>query len=388
MVTPFDESTRDFQAVLRDFCRDRVMPGAADRDREARHPAELVAALADLGAMGITVPEEFGGLGLDMVTQVMAIEEVAYADASLASVLAGHYLGMESIRAFGTDEQKDRYLPGVADGSHRFAFALTEPDAGSDISGIRTVARRAGGAWELRGHKTFISNARESRSIIFFAKTDAQAGIRGITAFIVPSDHPGLTFSSPIGKLGIRGEHAYEITLDGVTVGEDAVLGDVGGGSRIALETLNSARIDVAAIASGVGLRALDLAVKYASERVKFGAPIRDLQAVQMLLADIDAWVRSGRSLAYDAAAARDRGEDVRHAGSIAKYVASENCSKAVDASLQVHGGYGFTTELEIERLYRDSRILRIYEGTSQIQQITVARLLTRMYDRSGTVRP
>ena len=319
---------------------------------------------------------------------VMAIEEVAYADASLASVLAGHYLGMESIRAFGTDEQKDRYLPGVADGSHRFAFALTEPDAGSDISGIRTVARRAGGAWELRGHKTFISNARESRSIIFFAKTDAQAGIRGITAFIVPSDHPGLTFSSPIGKLGIRGEHAYEITLDGVTVGEDAVLGDVGGGSRIALETLNSARIDVAAIASGVGLRALDLAVKYASERVKFGAPIRDLQAVQMLLADIDAWVRSGRSLAYDAAAARDRGEDVRHAGSIAKYVASENCSKAVDASLQVHGGYGFTTELEIERLYRDSRILRIYEGTSQIQQITVARLLTRMYDRSGTVRP
>ncbi len=388
MVTPFDESTRDFQAVLRDFCRDRVMPGAADRDREARHPAELVAALADLGAMGITVPEEFGGLGLDMVTQVMAIEEVAYADASLASVLAGHYLGMESIRAFGTDEQKDRYLPGVADGSHRFAFALTEPDAGSDISGIRTVARRAGGAWELRGHKTFISNARESRSIIFFAKTDAQAGIRGITAFIVPSDHPGLTFSSPIGKLGIRGEHAYEITLDGVTVGEDAVLGDVGGGSRIALETLNSARIDVAAIASGVGLRALDLAVKYASERVQFGAPIRDLQAVQMLLADIDAWVRSGRSLAYDAAAARDRGEDVRHAGSIAKYVASENCSKAVDASLQVHGGYGFTTELEIERLYRDSRILRIYEGTSQIQQITVARLLTRMYDRSGTVRP
>lgn len=387
MIHIADENTREFRAVLRDFCQSDVMPGAADRDAVAAYPSDLIGRLADLGVLGITVPAEFGGLGLDMVTQVMAIEEVAYADASLGSVLAGHYLGMESIRAFGTAEQQERYLPGVADGSHRFAFGLTEPDAGSDIGSIRTTAVPRGSEWVLSGRKTFISNARESQGIIFFAKTDKDAGIRGLTAFIVPSDAAGLTFSAPIGKLGLRGEHAYEIALDEVVVPDAAVLGSVGGGSLIALETLNSARIDVAAIAAGVGMRALDLAVRYASERVQFGGPIRDLQAVQLLLADIDSWMHTARLHAYTAAAARDRGEDVRRTGSIAKYVATENCFKAVDAALQVHGGYGCTTENEIERLYRDCRVLRIYEGTSQIQQVTIARLLGRVFDAAGTVR-
>lgn len=387
MIHLSHEHTREFRDVLREFCRAEVLPGAAERDATATYPAALVDRLAELGVLGITVPEEHGGLGLEMVTQVMAIEEVSYADASLGSVLAGHYLGMESIRAFGTEEQQARYLPGVADGSRRFAFALTEPDAGSDISAIRTTAARDGSRWMLSGRKTFISSARESRGIISFAKTDMDAGIRGITAFIVDSDAPGLGYSAPIGKLGLRGEHAYEIALDGVVVDGDSVLGELGGGGRIALETLNSARIDVAAIATGVGLRALDLAVRYASERVQFGAPIRELQAVQAMLADIDAWVQSGRLHAYNAAAARDRGEDVRRLGAIAKYVATENCFKAADAALQVHGGFGVTTESEIERLYRDSRILRIYEGTSQIQQLTIARLLARRFDTAGSVR-
>lgn len=381
------QHTRDFRAVLREFCRAEVLPGAAARDADATYPSDLVDRLAGLGLLGITVPEQYGGLGLDMVTQVMAIEEVAYADASLGSVLAGHYLGMESIRAFGSAEQQARYLPGVAAGTHRFAFGLSEPDAGSDIGSIRTTATRDGDRWVLEGRKIFISSGREAQGIIFFAKTDRDAGIRGLTAFIVDSAAPELTFSRPIGKLGLRGEHAYEIALDGVTVDGDAVLGEVGGGSKIALETLNSARIDVAAIAGGVGLRALDLAVAYASNRVQFGAPIRDLQAVQLMLADIDAWVQSARLHAHTAAAARDRGEDVRRLGSIAKYVASENCCRAVDAALQVHGGYGLTTDSEVERLYRDSRVLRIYEGTSQIQQVTIARLLARQYDTAGTVR-
>ncbi|MCC6223513.1 MAG: acyl-CoA dehydrogenase family protein [Thermoleophilia bacterium] len=381
------EHTREFRDVLREFCRAEVLPGVAERDAHATYPVELVDRLAELGVLGITVAEEHGGLGLDMVTQVMAIEEVSYADASLGSVLAGHYLGMESIRAFGTEAQQARYLPGVADGSHRFAFGLTEPDAGSDIGAIRTTAVRDGDRWLLSGRKTFISSARESQGIIFFAKTDTDAGIRGLTAFIVDSEGSGLSYSAPIGKLGLRGEHAYEIALDGVVVDDDAILGEIGGGSLIALETLNSARIDVAAIASGVGLRALDLAVRHASERVQFGAPIRELQAVQAMLADIDAWVQSGRLHAYNAAAARDRGEDVRRLGSIGKYVATENCFQAVDAALQIHGGYGLTTESEIERLYRDCRVLRIYEGTSQIQQVTIARLLARRFDAVGTVR-
>ncbi len=382
-----EEDTRQFRLVLRDFCRDHVMPTAAQRDREARYPTDVLAGLADLGALGITVPEEYGGLGLGMSVQVRAIEDVAYADASVGSVLAGHYLGMEAIRQFGSPEQRQAYLPGVADGTFRFAFALTEPDAGSDISRVRTRAVRTAGRWVLSGTKTFISNARESQAMIVFAKTDPDAGIRGLTAFVVPTDAAGIEFSQPIGKLGIRGEHAYEIALDGVVVDDAAVLGDVGGGSRIALEVLNSARIDVAGIANGVGARALDLAMAHASTRIQFDGPIRDLQAVAMMLAEIDALVQSGRLHAYDAAAIRDRGEDVRRAGALAKYVASENCFQAVDRALQIHGGYGYSTETEIERLYRDCRILRIYEGTNQIQLLTVSRLLGRRFDALGTLR-
>ncbi|MFI0482987.1 acyl-CoA dehydrogenase family protein [Actinomadura sp. 9N215] len=387
MFDLLDDQRQQFRDTLRDFCRKEVMPGAARRDAEAEYPAELVARLAGMGLMGITIPEEFGGLGLDMVTQVLAMEEVAYADASLGSVFAGHYLGMETLRQFGSSEQRKRYLPGLAAGSSRLAFALTEPDAGSDVSRIRTRATAGpDGAWTLSGGKTFTSNARESDEIVVFAMTEPGAGFRGITAFLVPTGADGLGFSTPIEKLGIRGEHAYEVSLDGVRVGPDAVLGEPGGGGRIALEVLNSARIDVAALANGVAMRALDLATAYASTRVQFGRPIRELQAIQLLLAEIDALVQSGRLHAYHAAALRDRDEDVRRAGSIAKYVASENCFQAVDRALQVHGGYGYVKESEIERLYRDCRIFRIYEGTSQIQLLTIAKQLARQHDEHGTV--
>ncbi|MFC4048672.1 acyl-CoA dehydrogenase family protein [Actinomadura syzygii] len=386
MLEPLDDQTRDLRDTLREFCRREVMPGAAHRDAAAEYPAKLFARLAEMGLMGITVPEEFGGLGLDMRTQVLAMEEIAYADASLGSVFAGHYLGMETLRQFGSSDQRERYLPGLATGTFRVAFALTEPDAGSDISRIRTRATPGPDGWTLTGTKTFISNARESDALTVFAMTDPDAGIRGITAFLVPTGADGVGFSAPIEKLGLRGEHAYEVAFDDVRVGADAVLGEPGGGGRIALEVLNSARIDVAALANGVAMRALDLAAGYAATRVQFGRPIRELQAIQMLLAEIDALVQSGRLHAYHAAALRDRDEDVRRAGSLAKYVASENCFQSVDKALQIHGGYGFVKESEIERLYRDCRIFRIYEGTSQIQLLTVAKLLARQHDRHGTV--
>lgn len=387
MIGPDDTETRELALLVRDYCRAKVAPTAQARDRQATYPTEILEDLARLGALGITVPEEYGGLGLGMATQVRVIEEVAYADASVGSVLAGHYLGMESIRAFGSEEQRRRYLPGVADGSSRFAFALTEPDAGSDIGRVRTRAVPAADGWVLTGNKTFISNARESQALIVFAKTDPDAGIRGLSAFIVPVDADGLAYSEPIGKMGIRGEHAYEISFDAVAVDGGAMLGAPGGGGKIALEVLNSARIDVAGIATGVGLRALDLAMEHATNRVQFDGPIRDLQAVALLLAEIDALVQSGRLHAYHAARLRDLGQDVRRAGSLAKYVSSENCFSAVDKALQVHGGYGYSTDSEIERLYRDCRILRIYEGTSQIQLLTIARLLGRDFDAHHTVR-
>jgi acyl-CoA dehydrogenase len=377
---------QEFRQTLRRFAREQIMPSAAQRDEDAEYPHALVASLAEMGLMGITVPEEHGGLGLDMVSQVLAIEEIAYADASLGSVFAGHYLGLECVNGFGSAEQKKEYLPRLASGAARMAFALTEPDAGSDIGGMRTSAVRRGEEWCLSGGKTFISNAREAQFVIVFAKTDPSAGVRGISAFIVPTDAPGLTFGPPIRKLGIRGEHAYELFIDDVLVGADALLGDEGGGARIALGVLNSARIDVAALANGVAMRALDLAVGYASTRVQFGGPIRNLQAIQLTLAKIDAMVQSGRLTAYHAATLRDNGRDVRRAGSIAKYVASENCFLAVDQALQVHGGYGFVKESEIERLYRDCRVFRIYEGTSEIQLITIAKLLGSTWDKEGTV--
>ncbi|WP_131735482.1 acyl-CoA dehydrogenase family protein [Actinomadura roseirufa] len=386
MFDLLDDQRREFRDTLREFCGKEVMPGAAARDAGAEYPAGLISRLADMGLMGITIPEEYGGLGLDMTTQVLAMEEIAYADASLGSVFAGHYLGMETLRQFGSSGQRERYLPGLATGAFRVSFALTEPDAGSDIGRIRTRAAAGPDGWTLSGRKTFISNARESDGMVVFAMTDPGAGIRGITAFLVPTDAEGLGFSSPIEKLGIRGEHAYEVSLDGVRVGHGATLGEPGGGGRIALEVLNSARIDVAALANGVAMRALDLATAYASTRVQFGGPLRDLQAIQVLLAEIDALVQSGRLHAYHAAALRDRDEDVRRAGSLAKYVASENCFQAVDRALQIHGGYGYVKESEIERLYRDCRIFRIYEGTSQIQLLTVAKLLARLHDRHGTV--
>ncbi|TMR06604.1 acyl-CoA dehydrogenase [Actinomadura soli] len=386
MFDLLDDQRREFRATLREFCRNEVMPGAARRDAEAEYPAELVARLAAMGLMGITIPEEFGGLGLDMVTQVLAMEEVAYADASLGSVFAGHYLGMETLRQFGSSEQRKRYLPGLATGSLRVAFALTEPDAGSDISRIRTRATAGPDGWTLTGGKTFTSNARESDEIVVFAMTEPGAGFKGITAFLVPAGADGLAFSSPIEKLGIRGEHAYEISFDGVRVERGAVLGEPGGGGRVALEVLNSARIDVAALANGVAMRALDLAAGYASARVQFGWPIRELQAIQLMLGEIDALVQSGRLHAYHAAALRDQDRDVRRAGAAAKYVASENCFQSVDKALQIHGGYGYVKESEIERLYRDCRIFRIYEGTSQIQLLTIAKLLGRLHDERGTV--
>jgi acyl-CoA dehydrogenase len=386
MFDLLDPEQEHFRETLRKFAREKVMPSAAQRDEDAEYPHDLVAELVKMGLMGITVPEQYGGLGLDMVSQVLAIEEIAYADASLGSVFAGHYLGLECINGFGSPEQKQEYLPRLASGEARAAFALTEPDAGSDIGAIRTVAVRRGERWCISGGKTFISNAREAKFVIVFAKTDPAAGVRGISAFIVPTDAPGLSFGPPIRKMGIRGEHAYELFIDDVTVGADALLGGEGGGGRIALGVLNSARIDVAALANGVAMRALDLAVGYATTRVQFGRPIRDLQAIQLSLAKIDSMVQSGRLTAYHAAALRDAGRDVRRAGSIAKYVASENCFLAVDHALQVHGGYGYVKESEIERLYRDCRVFRIYEGTSEIQLITIAKLLASTYDKNGTV--
>lgn len=366
------------QAAVRQYAAERVLPGAADRDASGAFPGDLVTGLAALDCMGISVAEEFGGLGLDTVTQLLAVEEVAYADAALASIYTAHYLGLEVLVQYGSAAQQRKYLTPMARGEMLAAFALTEPDAGSDIGSMRSVAERRDGGWVLRGTKTFISNAQEAGALLMFAKTEPSAGIRGISAFVVPRDADGLRFSTPQAKCGLVSAPTYTVYLDEVEVADDAMVGEPGQGAHIALLVLNAARIDVAAMANGIARRALDLAVGYANQRRQFGRRLFDFQAIQLLLGEMDALVEAARLTAFSAAQRKDAGGDIRRVASIAKWTATENCFRAVDHAVQIHGGAGFMRESEIERLYRDCRVLRIYEGTSQIQLLTIAKSLDR----------
>jgi acyl-CoA dehydrogenase len=372
--------------VIRDFCRNEVMPGAAERDRTAAYPAEIMRGLGELGAMGITVPESCGGLGLDTQTQLLAIEEVARADAALASIYTAHLLALEVLVPYTSEEQKLRFIPEMASGKALGAFALTEPGSGSDIGGMDTVARRDGDAWVVSGSKTFISNAADAETTVLFAKTDPAAGFRGISAFVLSRGTPGVSYSEPQDKLGIRSAPTHTVYLDGARITDDRVIGELGSGGKMALSALNRARIDIAAMANGVAQRALELAVEYATARVQFGHPIRDFQAIQLMLGEMDAQLEAARLTAWWAAAEKDSGADLRRAGSIAKWVATESCCAIVDKAVQVHGGAGYMRESEIERLYRDARILRIFEGTSQIQLLGIAATLATAFDRNGEV--
>ncbi|MFD7008795.1 MULTISPECIES: acyl-CoA dehydrogenase family protein [Rhodococcus] len=363
----------EFRGAVRAFANREIHPGAAFRDETREFPAELVKRLGEQDLMGISVPEEFGGLGLSTKTQLIAIEEVARTDAALASIYTAHYLGLEPILVGGTEEQKRRWLPRLASGELLAGFALTEPDAGSDIASMRTTARREDDGWHLSGSKTYISNAKEADLVVLFAKTDPSAGFRGITAFVLPQGTPGVSYSEPQDKLGIRSAPTYTVFLDDVVLPPDAVVGTEGRGGNIALTALNRARIDVAAMANGIALRAWELGRSYAAERKQFGHPIAEFQAIQLLLGACDAQLVASRVTADWAADVKDAGADLRRAASVSKYVATEACFSIVDQTVQIHGGAGFMRESEIERLYRDCRILRIFEGTSQIQLLTIA---------------
>ncbi|QYB02037.1 acyl-CoA dehydrogenase family protein [Rhodococcus sp. USK10] len=363
----------EFRGAVRAFANREIHPGAAFRDDTREFPAELVKRLGEQDLMGISVPEEFGGLGMSTKTQLIAIEEVARTDAALASIYTAHYLGLEPILVGGTEEQKRRWLPRLASGELLAGFALTEPDAGSDIASMRTTARREDDGWHLSGSKTYISNAKEADLVALFAKTDPSAGFRGITAFVLPQGTPGVSYSEPQDKLGIRSAPTYTVYLDDVVLPHDAVVGTEGRGGNIALTALNRARIDVAAMANGIALRAWELGRSYAAERKQFGHPIAEFQAIQLLLGACDAQLVASRVTADWAADVKDAGADLRRAASVSKYVATEACFSIVDQTVQIHGGAGFMRESEIERLYRDCRILRIFEGTSQIQLLTIA---------------
>lgn len=364
----------EFRAAVREWALTDVLPGAAERDLTGRYPEELVRDLSALGAMGISVPEAMGGLGLPLAVQLAAIEEVAFADAALASIYTAHYLAVEALRVGANDEQLAALLPGLAAGRQLGAFALTEPDSGSDIGSMRTKAQEDGDGWRLSGSKTFISNAKEADLLVVFAKTDPAAGFRGISCFAIPGGSSGLNFSEPQDKCGLRSAPTYTVFLDEVAVPRTALLGAPGSGGKIALRALNGARIDIAAMATGIAARALHLAVDYANGRQQFGSPIANFQAIELLVGEMWVLLQAARLSAWAAADRKDRGLDIREDASMAKYLATENCFRIVDHALQIHGGSGYMRESEIERLYRDCRVLRIYEGTSQIQLLGLGR--------------
>ena len=363
------------RGTVRDFAQRRVAPVAAELDREQRFPYDLVAALAELGLMGMTIPEEYGGAGADTVAYAIVVEELTRIDSSLAITLAAHHsLGTLPIFYFGTEEQKRNWLPDLASGRKLAAFGLTEPGAGSDAGATRTTAELRNGEWVINGSKIFITNA--GTDITACVTITARTGDDEISNIIVPNGTPGYTISPPMHKLGWRSSDTRELSFEDCAVPETNLLGPRGKGFQQFLEILDGGRISVAAMGIGLAQGAYDLAYTYAQEREQFGKPIAKFQAVQFQLADMAVEIEAGRQLVYRAAWLKDQGRDFALAAAQAKLYTGELSHRVANAALQIHGGYGFMEESAISRLYRDQKILEIGEGTNEVQRMVIARLL------------
>ena len=364
-----------FRETVRGFAVDRVAPVAEEIDREARFPYELVAEMADLGLMGIPFPEELGGAGGDTLAYAIAIEELARIDSSVAITLAAHTsLGTMPIYLFGTDEQKQHWIPPLARGERLAAFGLTEPDAGSDAGATRTTASERDGAWVVNGAKVFITNA--GTDITRCVTITALTGDGEISNLIVENGTPGYEISEPIHKMGWKASDTRALSFTDCEVPAANLLGTRGEGFTQFLQILDGGRISVAAMSVGVAQGAYDLAYRYARERKQFGKPISSFQAIQFKLADMATEIEAARGLVWKAAWLKDQGRPFAREAAMAKLYTGELSNRAVNASLQIHGGYGFTDEFAISRLYRDQKILEIGEGTNEVQRMVIARHL------------
>ncbi len=363
------------RSTVRAFAQERVAPVAEELDRESRFPYDLVGELAELGLMGMTIPEEYGGGGADTVSYAVAIEELTRVDSSVAITVAAHHsLGTLPIFYFGSDEQKQHWLPELASGRKLAAFGLTEPDAGSDAGATRTHAELRDGQWVVNGSKIFITNA--GTDITACVTITARTGDDEVSNLIVPNGTPGYEISKPMKKLGWRASDTRELSFKDAAVPEGNLLGPRGQGFQQFLEILDGGRISVAAMGVGLAQGAYDLAYSYARERKQFGKPIATFQAVQFKLADMATELEAGRNLVYKAAWLKDQGRDFALAAAQAKLYTGELSNRAVNWALQIHGGYGYIDEYPISRLYRDQKILEIGEGTNEVQRMVIARHL------------
>ena len=371
----FGDEHRLIQRTVREFATQEVAPVAEELDREKRFPYELVRELGELGLMGMTIPEEYGGAGADTVSYAIAVEELTRIDSSVAITVAAHHsLGTLPVFQFGGDEQKREWLPDLASGRKLAAFGLTETDAGSDAGATRTKARLEDGEWVVDGSKIFITNA--GTDITWGVVVTAATGDGEISNLVIPNGTPGYEISAPMQKLGWRASDTRELSFQGVRVPEGNLLGERGEGFRQFLKILDGGRISVAAMGVGVAQGAFDLAFDYARERHQFGQPIAKFQAVQAKLVDMATEIEAARHLVYRAAWEKDLGRPFARTAAMAKLFSGELSNRAVNWALQIHGGYGFMDEFAISRLYRDQKILEIGEGTNEVQRMVIARHL------------
>jgi alkylation response protein AidB-like acyl-CoA dehydrogenase len=365
---------------VRDFAEAEVKPKAQGWDKAELFPQEIVPKLAEMGLLGIRIPDEYGGSGMDTTSYAICVEEIARVDGSLALTVASHNgLGTGHILAFGSEAQKKKYLPKAAKGEWLAAWALTEPGSGSDSASLKTTARRDGGSWVLNGTKMFITQGSVGGFCVVLARTNGDVPKqRGITAFIVEHGTKGFSASKHLEKLGCRSSDTVELTFEDVRVGDEQRVGEVDQGFRDTMQILDRGRISIAAMALGLGRGALDMAVGYAKDRQQFGHPIGEFQAIQWMLADTKVELEAAALLTYRAAALADRGERHSREAAMAKLYASEAASRACHRALQVHGGYGYTREFNVERHLRDAKICEIGEGTSEVQRTVIAKHLLR----------
>ncbi|MBC2807446.1 acyl-CoA dehydrogenase (plasmid) [Rhizobium leguminosarum bv. trifolii] len=363
--------------LARDFARDRLAPGAAKRDREHLFPREELKEMGELGLLGMLVPEAYGGSDTGVIAYAAALEEIAAGDGPCSTIMSVHSsVGCVPILKFGTEEQRQRFLPKLASGEWIGGFALTEPQAGSDASNLKTRARRDGDHYVLDGSKQFITSGKNGDIIIVFAVTDPDLGKKGITAFIVPTDTPGYEVIRVEEKLGLHSSDTCQIAFNGMRIPAELRLGAEGEGYRIALANLEGGRIGIAAQAVGMARAAFEAARDYARERTAFGKPIFEHQAVAFRLADMAVRIEAARQLVFHAASLREAGLPCLSEASMAKLFASEMAERVCSDAIQIHGGYGYMADYPVERIYRDVRICQIYEGTSDVQRMVIARNL------------
>jgi len=376
------QPNEDQLAVLstaREFAQNEVLPKAAEIDREHRHPVELVKRMAELGFLGIAVPEQWGGSGLDNVSYALAMEEISRACASTGVIMSvNNSLVCDPIMRFGTDAQKDQWLKPLASGKLLGCFALSEPEAGSDAAAQRTTATRDGDGWVIQGTKNWITNGPVADACVLFAMNDKTLGHKGITAFILPMKTKGVRTGTPDDKLGIRGSKSSQIFLDNVRLPAGALLGEVGGGFKVAMSTLDGGRIGIAAQAVGIARAALEDALGYAQQRRAFGKPIAQHQAIAFKLADMATEVEAARLMVLRAAWLKDRDQPYNREAAMAKLYASDVANRAAREGIQIFGGNGYVTEFPVERHFRDAKITEIYEGTSEIQRMVIANHLAK----------